>query len=63
MSAALAPPVPAVSRPSGLTLERYLEALLLDAREAGTADCPLCGCAMSIESEELHCGCCGSRLS
>jgi hypothetical protein len=63
MSAALAPPVPAVSRPSGLTLERYLDGLLTEAREAGATDCPLCGCVMSMGPEELLCSCCGSRLS
>jgi hypothetical protein len=63
MSAALAPPVPVVSRPSGLTLERYLDSLLAEAREGGATDCPLCGCVMSGGPEELRCGCCGSRLS
>jgi len=63
MSTTLAPPAPAVSRPSGLTLERYLECLLTEAREGAAADCPLCGCRMSPGREELRCSGCGSRLS
>jgi tRNA(Ile2) C34 agmatinyltransferase TiaS len=63
MSAALAAPAPVVTPPSGLTLERYLDSVLLEALEHGHADCPLCGCAMSAAAAELRCSGCGSRLS
>jgi tRNA(Ile2) C34 agmatinyltransferase TiaS len=62
MSAAVAAPAPAVTPPSGLTLERYLESVLLEAREHGHADCPVCGSAMSAGAAELRCSGCGSRL-
>jgi tRNA(Ile2) C34 agmatinyltransferase TiaS len=63
MSAALAAPAHLVTPPSGLTLERYLDSVLIEAREHGHADCPLCGCAMSAGAAELRCNGCGSRLS
>jgi hypothetical protein len=63
MSVALAPPVPTVGRPLGLTLERRLEGVLAEGFAQGETECPLCAGAMAAERHGLRCKGCGSRLS